>query len=88
MIETLQLGGLDFEVRRSERRKTLGLTVDRGGELVAHVPAETSAEELSHWVNGKLLWVHRKLALKEETAPKMRAPEYISVTWGGATGSS
>ena len=47
MTETLQLGGLIFEVRRSDRRKTLGLTVDRGGELVAHVPAATSVEELT-----------------------------------------
>lgn len=78
MTETLQLGGLGFEVRRSDRRKTLGLTVDRAGELVAHVPAGTSSEELSRWIKTKLLWVHRKLALKEESAPKMRAPEYIS----------
>jgi predicted metal-dependent hydrolase len=78
MTETLKLGGLEFEVRRSERRKTLSLTVDRGGELVAHVPAETSAEELSRWIRGKLLWVHRKLSLKEDAAPKMRAPEYVS----------
>jgi predicted metal-dependent hydrolase len=73
MTETLKLGGLDFEVRRSERRKTLSLTVDRAGELVAHVPSETSAEELSRWIRGRLLWVHRKLALKEAAAP-----EYIS----------
>lgn len=78
MMETLKLGGLEFEVRRSERRKTLSLTLDRAGELVAHVPTETSSEELSRWINGKLLWVHRKLALKEEAAPKMRAPEFIS----------
>lgn len=78
MTETLQLGGLEFEVRRSDRRQTLGLTVDRAGELVAHVPRETSAEELSRWVGTKLLWVHRKLALKEDAAPRMRAPEYIS----------
>ena len=78
MTETLQLGGLEFEVRRSDRRKSLGLTVDRGWELVAHVPTETSAAELSRWINKKLLWVHRKLALKEEAAPKMRAPEYVS----------
>lgn len=78
MREAVKLGGLDFEVRRSERRKTLSLTVDRAGELVAHVPVETSAEELSGWIRGKLLWVHRKLALKEDAAPKMRAPEYIS----------
>lgn len=78
MTETLQLGGLLFEVRRSHRRKTLGLTVDRGGELVAHVPLVTSVEELTRWINKKLLWVHRKLALKEEAAPKVRAPEYVS----------
>ena len=78
MTETLQLGGLGFEVRRSDRRKTLGLTVDRAGELVAHVPSETSPEELTRWIGKRLLWVHRKLALKEEVAPRTRAPEYIS----------
>lgn len=78
MTETLQLGGLLFEVRRSDRRKSLGLTVDRAGELVAHVPTGTSADELSRWVGKKLLWVHRKLALKEEALPKLQAPEYVS----------
>ncbi len=78
MIKTLQIGGLSFEVRRSDRRKTLGLTVGRAGELVAHAPAMTSTEELSRWINNKLLWVHGKLALKEEAAPKMLAPEYVS----------
>jgi len=78
MSETLQIGGLEFEVRRSDRRKTLGLTVDRSGELVAHAPAHTSTEELSLWVGKKLLWVHRKLALKEESAPRLRAPEYVT----------
>lgn len=78
MTETLKLGGLGFEVRRSDLRKTLGLTVDRAGELVAHVPSETSVEELTRWISKKLLWVHRKLALKEAAAAKMRAPEYVS----------
>jgi predicted metal-dependent hydrolase len=68
MTETLQLNGLDFEVRRSERRKTLSLTVDRAGELVAHVPAETSVEEVSRWIRGKLLWVHRKLMTRKVSA--------------------
>jgi predicted metal-dependent hydrolase len=78
MTETLEISGLLFEVRRSDRRKTLGLTVDRGGELIAHTPLATSAEELARWVTSKLLWVHRKLALKEEAAPRMHAPEYVS----------
>ena len=33
MTETLQIADLNFEVRRGPRRKTLGLTVDRAGEL-------------------------------------------------------
>ena len=78
MTNTLQVGGLNFEVHRSIRRHTLGLTVDRTGALVAHAPMETSTEELSHWIQGKLLWVHRKLALKEEAIFRLRAPEYIS----------
>jgi len=78
MTETIKLEGLVFEVRRSERRRTLGLTVDRGGELVVHAPALLDAAVLASWTNKKLLWVHRKLALKQEAAPKMRAPEYVS----------
>jgi predicted metal-dependent hydrolase len=78
MTETLQLGGLEFEVRRSDRRTTFGLTVDRSCELVVHVPPNASGDELSRWVSKKLLWVHRKLALKEQTAPKLHGPEFVS----------
>jgi hypothetical protein len=78
MTEVLPIGGLEFEIRRSDRRKTFGLTVDRGGELIAHVPSATSAEDLSRWIQRKLLWVHQKLLLKEELAARQNAPEYIS----------
>ncbi len=78
MSETLKVGDLTFEVRRSIRRKTLGLTVDRGGELVLHCPESASQDRLERWTRSKLLWVHRKLALKEELAPKVREPEFVS----------
>ncbi|HEV2329282.1 MAG TPA: SprT family zinc-dependent metalloprotease [Verrucomicrobiae bacterium] len=78
MTETLQIRGLNFEVRRSDRRRTFGLTVDRGGELIAHVPFATPVEELTRWINKKLVWVYRKLALKAESAPIVQPPEYIS----------
>jgi len=78
MMETLQVGDLIFEVRHSQRRRTFGLTVDRGGELVVHVPAVAADEAITKWLNKKLLLVHRKLVLKEQAAPKMRAPEYVS----------
>ena len=78
MSETLEVGGLTFEVRRSPRRKTLGLTVDRGGELRLHAPENTTEHELTRWTRSKLLWVHRALARKEALAPKVRAPEFVS----------
>jgi predicted metal-dependent hydrolase len=78
MSETLEVGGLRFEVRRSPRRQTLGLTADRGGELRLHAPAHTPAHELARWTRSKLLWVHRTLARKEALAPKRRPPEFVS----------
>ena len=78
MSETLEIGGLTFEVRRSRRRQTLGLTVDRRGELRIHAPENTPAQELARWTRSKLLWVHRALARKEALAPKVRAPEFVS----------
>ncbi len=78
MDETLELQGLTFEIRRSARRRTLSLTVDRGGELVLHTPLAAASDEIAAWARSKLLWVHRKLALKEAVAPRMRSPEYVT----------
>lgn len=78
MRETLEVGGLIFEVRRSPRRKTLGLMVDRGAELVIQAPEAAGENELARWARSKLVWVYRKLALKEELAPKVREPEFVT----------
>src|SRR4051794_7640910 len=78
MTETFEISGLTFEVRRSTRRRTLGLTVDRSGELVVHAPTDAAEEALARWTRTKLLWVHRKLALKDEDIPKVRRPEYVN----------
>lgn len=77
-METLELSNLVFEVRRSPRRSTLGLTVDRGGELVIHAPEVSDRDELARWTRSKLLWVHRKLIHKAEATPNVREPEFVS----------
>ena len=46
MNDTLTVEGLDFEIRRSSRRKTLGLTVGRASELIIHAPEVTATGEL------------------------------------------
>jgi predicted metal-dependent hydrolase len=78
MNETLGVGGLTFAVRRSARRKTLGLTVNRSGERVIHCPEWATEDELAYWTRSKLLWVQGKLALKAQLVPLVREPEFIS----------
>lgn len=78
MSEVLIVGNLAFEVRRSKRRKSLGLTVDRAGELVVHSPETASEDELHKWVERKLLWVHQKLLRKEEQSRGIHRLEMVS----------
>lgn len=78
MNEVLVVDNLEFEVRRSSRRKTLGLTVDRAGELVVHSPETASEAELHKWVEKKLLWVHQKLLRKEEYGRRAHQLEMVS----------
>ena len=77
-METLEVNDLVFEVRRSARRATLDLTVDRGGELVIHAPESSDADELARWTRSKLLWVHQKLLNKVNISPRVREPEFVS----------
>lgn len=78
MTEILELGDLKFHVRRSARRTTLGLTVDRAGELVIHSPSDVDPEALKRWARSKQLWVHRKMAMKAELAARAREPEFVT----------
>ena len=77
-MDLLTVANLDFEVRRSPRRRTRELTVDRGGELVLHAPESASVDELRRWVESKLIWVHRKLLAKEAHVGKTSTLDVVS----------
>ena len=76
--ETLTLDELVFEVRRSDRRRTLEVSVGRQGELRVYAPALTGTDELAAWVGRKLLWVHQKLALKQDMATPAMPPDFAT----------
>lgn len=78
MSTLINISGLVFELRRGPRRKTLGLTVDRTGDLVVHAPVNLSETEIREWVGGKLLWVHKKLAQKQGLAREVHPPAFVS----------
>ena len=61
----LQIDDLAFEVKRSARRKTMEITVDRGGELVLSAPEGVGQEPLCAFVREKRQWIYKKLAEKD-----------------------
>ncbi len=64
-MNRLVINDLRFEVRRSERRRAMEITVDRGGELVLSAPPEVSVTRLRDFVHRKRMWVYKQLARQE-----------------------
>lgn len=74
----LVLGDLQFEVRRSDRRRTLGLTVERNGSLVLSAPPEVANARLERFAKQKRLWIYEKLAAKEALPPALPVRKFVT----------
>lgn len=68
----LNIDGLSFDVHRSDRRKTMQITVERSGELSIVAPSMVATEQLIGFIEEKLLWVHTKV--EEKARLQQRAP--------------
>jgi len=77
-IELLAVDDLTFEVRRSPRRKTLQITLDRGGELIIAAPPETDRALLAEFVREKRFWLYTKIAEKEARRQTLDAKEFVT----------
>ncbi len=76
--ELLAVDELTFEVRRSPRRKTLEITLDRGGELIISAPPETDQSLIADFVREKRFWLYTKIAEKEGRQQTLDAKEFVS----------
>jgi predicted metal-dependent hydrolase len=76
--ESLIIGDLTFTLRRSERRKSIGLTVERDGALILNAPADCPSSKLTSVVLGKSLWIYTKLAEKERLFRINSPKQYVS----------
>jgi len=74
----LQVDDLRFELKRSSRRRTVEITVDRGGELVLSAPPEVAEERLREFVREKRLWIYTKLAEKEQLQKPVPHKEFVN----------
>jgi hypothetical protein len=66
--ETLTVADLTFALRRSARRRTIGITIPREGLPVVALPARCSRRVAAAAVRGKLAWVRRKLGERDALA--------------------
>lgn len=78
MSETLTIEGMDFAIHRSARRQTVGITVERDGELCVAVPNKADVAQIEKAVRGKLCWVFTKLTEKALLFQPTPEKEYVS----------
>src|SRR6266700_8137298 len=74
----MTIGDLDFVVRVSETRRTVGITVDRDGSLLLHAPAGIGPAALASWAWSKRGWVFRKLAEKHLLLPASPDKDFVT----------
>jgi predicted metal-dependent hydrolase len=72
------IGDLQFEVRESPRRATVGITVDRDGSLQLHAPPDCAPDALAAWAHSKRMWVYRKLAEKDLLLSARLVKEFVN----------
>lgn len=77
MSATLIIDDLKFHVRRSVRRRTLQITVERGGELSLSAPSGVAESSLRDFVREKRFWIYTKLAEKELLRRAVPRKEYV-----------
>jgi predicted metal-dependent hydrolase len=78
MNEVLTVNGLDFRIKRSPRRKTVGITVERMGDLSIAIPDQADMAQVEALVRRKLFWVFTKLTEKELLSHPAPVKEYVS----------
>ncbi|WP_277057971.1 M48 family metallopeptidase [Trichlorobacter lovleyi] len=77
-MEKIAINDLSIEVRRSSKRKTIELTVDRDGRILLYAPATTDTMTLEMLVKERRLWIYQKLGRKDEELHALPQKEYVS----------
>lgn len=78
MTQSLVIDDLSFAIRRSPKRKTLRLSVERNGDLLLTAPADLGIEEIESYAKEKRLWVYSKLALKGQLKKPLSGKEFVN----------
>lgn len=77
-MHSLTIKDLHFEVRWSPRRKTVGITIDRAGELILTAPVGFDASKLEDYARDRLFWIYTKLAEKDTRRHPSSPKEFVT----------
>jgi predicted metal-dependent hydrolase len=77
-VNQLTVDDLRFEVRRSARRTSVQITVDRGGELLLAAPEGCSTRVMEQFVREKRFWIYTKLAEKDLLGRSASKKEFVN----------
>lgn len=78
MNEVLEVNNLIFNVKYSDRRKTVGITVERDGRLTLSAPVDCPTERIKKIAAEKTFWVYTKLAEKEQLWLHNNRKEFVT----------
>src|SRR4051794_37629935 len=77
-MSVFEIDDLVFNVRRSKRRRTVGITIERDGSLVVSAPNDLAQDELEHIVATKQGWIYTKLAEREQFGPGPLGKDFVA----------
>ncbi|MGH2559420.1 MAG: M48 family metallopeptidase [Thermomicrobiales bacterium] len=77
MSDVLRIEDLTLELLRSPRRKTVGITIARAGELSVAAPVDCPLDTIEVAVRRKLPWIYRKLSLKRDLRRSLAEKEFV-----------
>ncbi|WP_082889329.1 M48 family metallopeptidase [Methylomonas koyamae] len=74
----IQVDDLQFAIRRSARRRTMQITVERTGELILSAPPDVGISQLRDFIIEKRFWIYTKLAEKDRLQRRVPRKEFVN----------
>jgi len=65
---------LEYEIKRSARRRKLTITVERDRRVIVHAPLTTTEEKIRTIVDSKRQWLFDKINHRQKYPPALQAP--------------
>lgn len=77
-MEEINIKDVSVQVKRSARRRTIELIIERDGRIYLYAPETADRKNLEAMVGKKLLWIHQQVSRKREELHRLPEKEFVS----------